>query len=221
MTDLADIFHILLGAYGRRNWWPARTPFEMMVGAILTQNTAWSNVERAISAFGDNLSPSFILSCDDEALANIIRPSGYYNQKAKRLKTLAKWYMSYDGDIERIRACDGEHLRAELLALNGVGHETAYSILLYALDKPYFVVDAYTRRLFSRLGYDLPADYDDLRLMIEANLPRDLYVYNELHALIVEHAKRHCKTRPACEGCVLADRCKAYEELSKEMIKPD
>ncbi len=218
MTELVGIFTLLLKTYGKRRWWPARTPFEMMVGAILTQNTAWTNVERAIAAFGDNLSPAFILSCDEQTLADIIRPSGYYNQKAKRLKTLAGWYMNYGGDINRVRACDGDQLRTELLALNGVGHETAYSMLLYAFDKPYFVVDAYTRRLLTRLGYRLPDAYDDLRVLLEQNLPRDLYVYNEFHALIVEHAKQHCKAKPLCEGCVLAPRCKAYEDMHKPAL---
>ena len=211
MTDLHDIYATLFDAYGTQHWWPARTPFEMMVGAILTQNTAWTNVERAIAAFGENLTPSFILSCDEATLADIIRPSGYYNQKAKRLKTLAAWYTGYGADIARVRAADGEHLRAELLALNGVGHETAYSMLLYAFDKPYFVVDAYTRRLLSRLGYALPAQYDALRLMIEQALPRDLTLYNEFHALIVTHAKQHCKAKPSCSGCPLAVRCAEYK----------
>lgn len=217
MTDLHDIYATLFDAYGTQHWWPARTPFEMMVGAILTQNTAWTNVERAIAAFGENLTPSFILSCDEATLADIIRPSGYYNQKAKRLKTLAAWYTGYGADIARVRAADGEHLRAELLGLNGVGHETAYSMLLYAFEKPYFVVDAYTRRLFSRLGFTLPVQYDALRLMIEQALPRDLTLYNEFHALIVTHAKHHCKAKPSCSGCPLAVRCAQYK---REQGKP-
>ncbi|MFA9380408.1 MAG: endonuclease III domain-containing protein [Acetanaerobacterium sp.] len=208
-NDLYDIFSMLLGEYGPRHWWPARTPFEMMTGAILTQNTSWSNVERAIAGFGDRLSPQFILDCGDAELVDIIRPSGYYNQKAKRLKTLARWYAGYGFDIERVRSCDGEHLRAELLALDGVGHETAYSMLLYAFDKPYFVVDTYTRRLLSHLGWALPRDYDTLRLMIEGAIARELYLYNEFHALIVEHAKVRCSSRgkPLCTDCPLSACC--------------
>ncbi len=217
MTDLITVYRTLFHAYGEQHWWPARTPFEMMAGAILTQNTAWGNVEHAIAAFGDNLTPAFLLSCDDATLASLIRPSGCYNQKAKRLKTLAAWYMGYGGDIHRVRAANGEQLRAELLALNGIGHETAYSMLLYAFDKPYFVVDAYTRRLFSRLGYTLPTQYDALRLLIEQAIPQDIALYNEFHALIVTHAKHHCKAKPACTGCPLAARC---EESLRQQSKP-
>lgn len=205
--SLYEVFPLLLAAYGPRHWWPAKTPFEMMTGAILTQNTSWANVERAIGNFGANLTPQFILKCDTAALAGVIRPSGYYNQKAARLKTLARWFEGYGFDIERVRAQAGETLRAELLSLCGVGQETAYSMLLYAFDKPYFVVDAYTRRLLERLGYALPGGYDELRLAIEESLPQDLYLYNEFHALIVEHAKRRCKKAPDCAGCPLARRC--------------
>ncbi|SDM61518.1 endonuclease III domain-containing protein [Acetanaerobacterium elongatum] len=214
---LTELFDKLLAAYGKRHWWPAQTPFEMMVGAILTQNTAWSNVERALAGFGENLTPQYILTCDEANLAEIIRPSGYYNQKAVRLKTLARWYEGYGFDINRVRAKSGEALREELLALNGVGHETAYSMLLYAFDKPYFVVDAYTRRLFERLGLTVPKDYDEFRLAIEASIPQDLYLYNEFHALIVAHAKEHCKVKPCCDGCPITSRC-TYE-ISGQILK--
>ncbi len=205
---LPELFDTLLAAYGKRHWWPAQTPFEMMVGAILTQNTAWTNVEKALEGFGSHLTPQFILECGIEKLAEIIRPSGYYNQKAVRLKTLARWYEGYGFDIGRVRAQGNEVLRGELLGLNGVGHETAYSMLLYAFDKPYFVVDAYTRRLFERLGYPVPKAYDEFRLAIEQSIPRELYLYNEFHALIVAHAKERCKASPGCAGCPLAPRCK-------------
>lgn len=202
-----EIYNLLLKAYGKRNWWPAKTPFEMMIGAILTQNTAWTNVEKAISNFGDRLSPEFIDAVSKEELAEIIRPSGYYNQKANRLKAITEWFKKYSYDIKNARQVDGKVLRKELLDVKGVGKETADSILTYALDKPFFIVDTYTRRILYRIGYDIPKGYDELRLKIEENVPRDLYIYNEFHALIVEHAKNHCKKVPNCEGCPLDAKC--------------
>jgi endonuclease-3 related protein len=204
---LMEIYNLLLKAYGKRNWWPAKTPFEMMIGAILTQNTAWTNVEKAISNFGDRLSPEFIDAVSKEELAEIIRPSGYYNQKADRLKAITEWFKKYSYDIKNARQVDGKVLRKELLDVKGVGKETADSILTYALDKPFFIVDTYTRRILYRIGYDIPKGYDELRLKIEENVPRDLYIYNEFHALIVEHAKNHCKKVPNCEGCPLDAKC--------------
>lgn len=213
MNGLMEIFETLLCAYGKRQWWPAQTPFEMMVGAILTQNTAWTNVEKAIANFGERLSPEYILSVSEEELASIIRPSGYYNQKAVKLKALAQWYAKYSFCIENARALEGNALREELLAVKGVGGETADSILTYALNKPFFVIDTYTKRIFHRLGYDIPGAYEEIRLQIEQSLPRDLYLYNEFHALIVEHAKRYCKKKPVCEGCPLETICRKRIQL--------
>lgn len=205
--DLLPVFDILLKSYGPRCWWPAETPFEMMVGAILTQNTAWTNVVKAITAFGERLSPRYIAGADPAELAEIIRPTGYYNQKVIKLKALTAWYAVYNYDIEQARQVDGKALRDELLVVKGVGPETADSILLYALDKPFFVIDAYTRRILCRLGYDIPKSYDELRLKIENDIPQDIHLYQEFHALIVEHAKCHCKKKPTCPGCPLEDRC--------------
>ncbi|MCX7781277.1 MAG: endonuclease III domain-containing protein [Negativicutes bacterium] len=207
MTDLARLFDALLKAYGPRNWWPAQTPFEMMVGAVLTQNTSWKNVEKAIANFGDRLTPAFIAEALPEEIACIIRPSGYYNQKAIKLKALTAWYQRYGCDIGKARQANGEQLRGELLAVKGIGPETADAILLYALYKPFFVVDAYTRRILHRLGYEVPQAYESVRGMFEANLPRDVYLYNEFHALLVEHAKRHCQKQPACGRCPLEAVC--------------
>jgi endonuclease-3 related protein len=210
MQELEKIFDILLGRYGQRFWWPAASPYEMMVGAILTQNTAWANVEKALANFEGRLSPQFIARVSGEELACIIRPSGYYNQKVLRLKALTGWFEKYTYDIYKARACPGPVLRAELLSVKGVGRETADSILTYALHKPFFVVDAYTRRLFFRLGYEtgiVRGSYEDLRLGIESSIPRKLELYNEFHALIVEHAKCHCRKKPICEGCPLAAFC--------------
>ena len=207
MKDLYRIFTILLQTYGPQHWWPARTPFEVMVGAVLTQNTAWSNVEKAIANFGPNLTPKFIAAASHGDLAAIIRPSGYYAQKAIRLTALVDWFARYDWDLNRVAQEDSDKLRSELLAVKGIGYETADSILLYAFNRPFFVVDAYTRRLFSRLGYDLTAGYDDLRQEIEANLPRDVHVYNEFHALIVTHGKQCCRKQPACGDCPVQELC--------------
>lgn len=208
MNGLMDIYNLLLSAYGKRNWWPAKTPFEMIIGAILTQNTAWTNVEKAIENFEDRLSPEFIETASHEEIADIIRPSGYYNQKAIRLKAITAWFKKYSYDIKNAQKFDGETLRRELLEVKGVGRETADSILTYALDKPFFVVDAYTKRILYRIGYDIPKNYDDLRLEIEKSIPKDLYIYNEFHALIVYHAKCYCKKIPICNGCSLESLCK-------------
>ncbi|MDF2873402.1 MAG: pdg [Sporomusa sp.] len=208
MNGLHELYNTLLNAYGQRNWWPAKTPFEMMVGAILTQNTTWTNVEKALVNLGDRLSPTFIAGVDLGELAQLIRSSGYYNQKAVKLKALTQWYAGYGYNIEKAAASDGEVLRTELLAVKGVGRETADSILLYALNKPFFVVDTYTKRILHRIGYDIPSTYDGLRLKIEENLPRDVYLYGEFHGLIVEHAKRHCKKKPSCEGCPVESVCR-------------
>jgi endonuclease-3 related protein len=207
MPTLMDLFNLLLNAYGKRNWWPAETPFEMMVGAILTQNTTWSNVEKAIDNLKENLNPDFIESVSNQELAELIRPSGYYNQKAIKLKELVKWFQKYNCDIEQIKRVDGDSLRAEMLKVKGIGRETADSILTYALDKSFFVVDAYTRRILSRIGYNIPEDYDDIRNFIEAEIPRDLYIYNEFHALIVYHAKQYCRKKPECEHCPINSNC--------------
>lgn len=209
MTDgaLMKVYNLLEETYGPRNWWPAKTPFEMMVGAILTQNTTWANVEKAIANLGEKLSPQYIAAAPLEELARLIRSSGYYNQKAIRLKTLTEWYAQYSYDVEKVRRKAGAKLRVELLALKGIGRETADSILVYALHKPFFVIDAYTRRILGRLGYTLPETYDELRIFIEQHIPCDLSIYNEFHALLVEHAKRHCTKVPSCIGCPLEEQC--------------
>ena len=207
MRQIENIYSRLLTAYGPRHWWPAETPYEMMVGAILTQNTAWSNVEKAIAAFAGRLTPDFVAQVDVGFLADIIRSSGYHNQKALRLKTLTQWFDCYNYDIALARQREGDVLRQELLGLNGIGPETADSILLYALEKDFFVVDAYTRRIFTRLGEKVPVKYDDFRQSIESKLPRAVAVYNEFHALLVEHAKRHCRKKPCCDNCPLATVC--------------
>ena len=204
----AELYAILLKEFGDLGWWPASDAVEMMTGAILTQNTAWSNVERAIAAFDGRLNARFILDCAPDTLADIIRPAGYYNIKARRLQALMRWFAQYDFDCANADSIDDNTLRASLLAVSGVGGETADSIMVYAFGRTSFVIDAYTRRLLSRLGHDIPDGYEPLRLWMEQRIPCDITVYNRLHAHIVELCKRFCTKRsPLCERCPLTALC--------------
>ena len=210
------VYDRLLAAYGPQHWWPGDTPFEIMVGAVLTQNTAWLNVERAIDNLkaADLLVPERILATADATLADLLRPSGYFNVKAVRLKNLCRWLVEAGG-LEAVRDWPTEKLRHSLLAVKGVGPETADDILLYAFARPVFVVDAYTRRLFSRLGLCAPdAGYESLRHAFERVLPPDVAMFNEYHALIVAHAKDICRPRPRCGECSLRRRCPAAKTLA-------
>ncbi|CAK0782262.1 putative DNA repair glycosylase MJ1434 [Gammaproteobacteria bacterium] len=210
---LRQVFDILLVAYGPQHWWPGDTPFEIAIGAILTQNTAWSNVERAISTlkaggYLESVQAMRVLSARD--LAPLIRPAGYFNLKAKRLLAFGHWLEQADG-LPGLGNIPTPKLRQQLLGINGIGPETADDILLYALDRPVFVVDAYTRRLFERLGCLTGGeDYETIRQGFESALPPDPMFYNEYHALIVRHAKAVChKRQPGCPRCPLAARCDA------------
>jgi len=210
----------LLAAYGPQRWWPARTTLEVMVGAILTQNTAWTNVKKAVANLhaARAMDAEVILRAPHRTVAAWIRPAGYFNVKAKRLQNFCAWYVERGGK-KKLRRCDTVALRQELLSINGVGPETADDILLYAFDRPVFVIDAYTRRLFSRLRMaegDEP--YDALRGSVEQNLRREIRgrrelapLFNEYHALIVRHGKDVCRPRPRCAACCLAPRCPAAE----------
>ncbi len=204
---LNRLFQRLHSHYGELGWWPANDDFEMMVGAILTQNTNWQNVEKALANFQQQLTPQNILAMTHEALAQTIRPSGYFNQKAVRLKALTQWYQGYDFDITKARDMNGDTLRSELLAINGIGPETADSILVYALEQRFFIIDAYTRRILYRVGIDLPKDYDELRILFENAVPDDLAIYQQYHSLLVEHAKAHCTKVPQCNDCPLGEMC--------------
>ncbi|AQU06540.1 endonuclease [Dehalococcoides mccartyi] len=210
--NLADIYQRLLKKYGPQHWWPAESRFEMMAGAVLTQSAAWTNVEKAISRLKEAnlLSAEAILQAADSALAESIRPSGYFNVKVRKLKALSNWLQTgYGGQAEKLLEIESSVLRNELLSVWGIGEETADSILLYACGKPVFVIDAYTRRIFSRLGLtEKEAGYDHLQRLFTANLAADAALYNEYHALIVRHAKEHCRVKPCCEGCVLKDVCR-------------
>jgi len=204
--DLNQLYDLLYNRYGNLGWWPAKDAYEMCVGAILTQNTSWSSVEKAMARFDGRLSPEFIRSVSDDELTQIIRPSGFFNQKAARIRALTAW-------LEGLGCAPAEchlsthELRCQLLDIKGVGRETADSILVYAFGRLSFVVDAYTRRLLTRLGYEVPSDYDDIRLMIESAVPEKLYIYNNFHALIVEQCKQHCLKKPKCTNCPLFNIC--------------
>lgn len=206
-----QVYRALLEAYGPQHWWPGETPFEVMVGAVLTQNTAWTNVEKAIANLKahDALDPVAIVRADPHRLAAWIKPSGYFNIKARRLRNFCMWYLEQGGQ-EALSGWDTERLRRGLLAVNGIGPETADDILLYAFERPVFVIDAYTRRIFARLGLVSGTEnYEELRRFFERAVGPDAPVCNEYHALIVHHGKHACRTRPLCAGCCLGRICPA------------
>lgn len=204
--DLLRIYDLLYKRFGPRHWWPGDTRFEIIIGAILTQNTAWGNVEKAIG----NLKKKRVLNIKalsrmhEKGLARLIRPSGYYNIKARRIKEFLSFLnTSYKGSLARMFQNGLFQLREGLLSIKGIGPETADSILLYAGNKPIFVIDAYTRRIFSRHGFiDKDAEYSELQSLFMENLPRDITLFNEFHALIVELGKSICKSKqPLCSKC--------------------
>lgn len=202
------VYRRLLDAFGPRGWWPAATPFEVMVGAILTQNAEWPNVEKAVGALkkAGVLGPRELASLRRSRLAGLIRPCGYFNVKAKRLSSFVRWLRDrFGGDVENMRSEPTETLREELLGQYGVGPETADSMLLYALERPVFVVDAYTVRIFSRHGA-LPrrAKYEEAKRFFEERLPKDVALYNEFHALLVALGNQVCRPRPQCDACPVA-----------------
>lgn len=191
------IYNLLFERYGKQEWWPVTSKnkeFEVCVGAILTQNTAWSNVEKAIKNLKENnlLSKEAILKVDIKKLAELIKPAGYFNQKARKLKEFSNF--------------SGEITRENLLNIWGIGPETADSILLYAFNEPIFVIDAYTKRIFSRIGFK-EESYDELQKLFMSKLTKDFKLFNEYHALIVKLAKEHCKTKPECVNCQLNKIC--------------
>ncbi len=206
-SDLTGIYRILHRRFGPQHWWPGDTAFEVMVGAILTQNTNWRNVEKAISNLKtlDLLDPRRINEVTHKRLMGAIRPAGFFNQKSRYLKEYCRYYVSaYGADVRKMRAVQTKRLRDELLGLKGIGPETADSILLYALDKPVFVIDAYTRRIFSRHGMlSEQASYSTWQEHFVSLLPKNVKVYNEFHALIVKLAKEYCKKTPRCVECPL------------------
>jgi len=211
--QLLEVFHRLHACYGDQHWWPARTPFEVIVGAVLTQNTAWSNVERAIANLraAGALDLASLDALPPSALETLIRPAGFFRQKAQRLQQFTAFVRrQYGGDLDRFLSLPLSQLREELLQRPGIGPETADSIVLYAAGLPSFVVDAYTRRLLERLGLlPGPDGYETIRALFMQQLPQSAPLYNEYHALIVVHAKERCRKRkPLCSGCPLQVDCR-------------
>ncbi|MSQ32209.1 MAG: endonuclease [Dehalococcoidia bacterium] len=206
------IYDILLQRYGPQHWWPGDTAFEVMVDAVLTQSAAWTNVEKAIANLkaAGMLSPEALRKIEVERLAKLVYPSGYFNAKAAKLKALVNWYGSqYGDDLQKLRSQPAQALRDELLTVYGIGEETADSILLYAVDKPSFVIDAYARRIFQRLGIIPPNDtYADWRDLFMENLKPEVKKFKEYHALVVRHGKEVCfKREPDCVSCCLREIC--------------
>lgn len=208
---LLGIYRSLRAAHGHQDWWPGETPFEVVVGAVLTQNTAWRNVEKALENLrrAHVLAPKPLLATRTAKLQRLLVPAGYFRIKEKRLRAVVRWWAKHRGDVRRLRRMDLASLRAELLAVHGVGPETADSILLYAIGHPSFVVDAYTRRIFRRLGI-VPGrwTYEETRAFFETNLPADVALWNDFHAQIVRLGSGRCQPKPRCDGCPLADDCR-------------
>lgn len=203
-----------MARYGPQHWWPASEPFEVIIGAILTQSAAWRNVEKAIDNLqrARALSPAALRRLPLDRLARLVHPSGFYNAKALKLKAFAIWLGEHYGDsLDRLFAEDTDHLRQQLLAVHGIGQETADSVMLYAAGKPVFVIDAYTRRVMSRMG--LAPDtgsYRDHQELFMGSLPADVQLFNEYHALLVALAKDACRRQPLCPGCCLNGVCQYY-----------
>ena len=209
--QLTDLYERLLAAYGRQQWWPADSAFEVAVGAVLTQNTNWSNVERALANLktAGTLSLDALVALHPGELAQLIRPSGYYNIKAERLRQLCL-YLQRIGGLDTLREQPLEAARNGLLSVKGVGPETADDILLYAVDRPVFVIDTYTRRLLQRHALARGDEsYDTLRRGFEAVLPAEPALFRQYHALFVQHAKQACRKRPECSACCLQASCPA------------
>ncbi len=216
---LFTIYHRLFQKYGPQDWWPGDTDFEVIVGAILTQSTAWTNVEKAIENLKREklLTPKALLEVNEKHLAQLIRSSGYFNVKAKKLKAFIHFlYEKYNGNLKILLGQPWPKLREELLSVYGIGEETADSIVLYAADQPSFVVDAYTKRVFYRLGIiRKKISYQEVRKIFMNCLESKATLYNEYHALIVMFGKNQCKKRPVCSPCVLRDYCWYWKTLDK------
>ncbi len=221
---LLNIYRMLYQTYGPRNWWPGETDFEVMVGAILTQNTSWRNVEKAIQRLKEKgvLNPEGIHRLKKPQLASLIRSSGYYRIKADRLKVFVDFlFEAYDGSLGRMRRRRLEGLREKLLCVKGIGPEMADSILLYGLKKPIFVIDAYTRRILSRHGLvSEKASYEEIQRLFMNYLPGDEKLFNEYHALLVHLGKTLCRNIPRCEICPLFGIGHNAEPMGDYFLEP-
>jgi len=211
---LQDIYQQLIARYDSQHWWPAQEPFEVIVGAILTQSAAWRNVEKAITNLkvAEVLSPKALRQLSLSELATLIHPCGYYNAKARKLKSFVHWLGEYYHDnLSEFFANNTDRLRQQLLSIYGIGEETADSILLYAAHKPVFVIDAYTRRIVNRVGLAPDRNsYAAYQALFMDNLPTDAQLFNEYHALLVRLAKDICRKTPNCPACCLNNLCQFY-----------
>ena len=211
-----DIYRRLLDHFEPQNWWPGDTPYEVIVGAVLTQRTAWTNVEQAIGNLkaAGALTLRGMLKLHPLTLRKLVRPTGYYNQKAARLGAVTRWLVNrFNGDVSKATPIATGELRAELLAINGIGPETADSILLYAFNRPVFVVDAYTVRALQRIGVaEERMNYQRWQALLESRLPRDTTLFNDFHAQFVALGKNYCRTDPLCRQCPLNSICRTGRE---------
>ena len=205
--QLTEIYELLLERFGPQHWWPGQTQFEIIIGAILTQNTNWTNVEKAVGNLknANALCAESLHRMNVSELAALIKPAGYFNIKAKRLKSFLKWlFDEYGGQLENIEQLSTARLREELLNIKGIGPETADSILLYAFQRSVFVVDAYTSRVTTRHGLiEAGCDYRQLQELFQSNLTEDVQMFNEYHALLVRVGKEFCRPTARCSGCPL------------------
>ncbi|MFC2066126.1 endonuclease III domain-containing protein [Chloroflexota bacterium] len=213
---LQNIYQRLIARYGPQHWWPAQEPFEVIVGAILTQSAAWSNVEKAMANLkaAGALSPQELRRLPQPEVARLVHPSGYYNAKALKLKSFAYWLgENYNDNLDKLFARNIDQLRQQLLLIYGVGDETADSIILYAANKPIFVIDAYTRRIITRAGLAPESDnYAAYQTLFMSTLPADTRLFNEYHALLVHLAKYVCRPHPLCQQCCLNDICHFFSQ---------
>lgn len=222
---LVDVYDRLYSRFGPQHWWPADTPFEVIVGAILTQSVSWRNVAGAIDCLerADLLDPRSMRDIGEEAIALLVRSTGYYRQKAKKLKSFLEYLWSaHGGDLDAMFRTPLDDLREDLLGVWGLGPETVDSIMLYAGNMPTFVVDAYTVRTMTRLGFVKPGTpYDGVRNMFMSGLPKDPRMYNEYHALLVHLGKHFCgKRKPRCGDCPLGDVCPAGRAMMESADRP-
>jgi len=218
--ELNELYKLMRSHFGFLNWWPGDTKFEIFIGAILTQQTSWKNVEKAILALKKNnkLDLEKIIETKQDYLEKLIKPSGYYRQKAKRLKDICGIIKLNYGDLDSLFKLDKEELRAALLNMKGIGKETADSIILYAAEKPIFVIDAYTKRIMHRIyNIDENISYDTLQKYFEYKLKEDLTLYKDMHAQFVELGKNYCKKKPECTNCPLRDICNHYSHSYKQV----
>ncbi len=210
--DVSELYSILYSVYGEPGWWPAETEFEVCAGAILTQSTSWKNAEMAIASLKSAglMSAEKLAHADVTAIEELVKPSGFYRQKAERLRVFSRFLLErHHGSLEELAGIEMGNSRNELLSIHGIGEETADSILLYACNMPVFVADAYSRRILGRLGLVYSkSGYAEVKRFVERSVGGDVVLYNRLHALLVEFGKKLCRSEPACSRCFLSDRCK-------------